>query len=67
MSKSGDNQPVDRYLRRQILGEGTYGVVYKATDTKVKSKTLPDFVFNFIKIFKLNNLRFCDFLRLGKL
>ncbi|CAA0319934.1 unnamed protein product [Arabidopsis thaliana] len=34
MSKSGDNQPVDRYLRRQILGEGTYGVVYKATDTK---------------------------------
>ncbi|KAL0701043.1 hypothetical protein Bca4012_057165 [Brassica carinata] len=34
MSKSGGNQPVDRYLRRQVLGEGTYGVVYKATDTK---------------------------------
>ncbi|CAN8238485.1 unnamed protein product [Cochlearia groenlandica] len=34
MSNSGETLPVDRYLRRQILGEGTYGVVYKATDTK---------------------------------
>ncbi|KAL8463678.1 hypothetical protein ACS0TY_034363 [Phlomoides rotata] len=24
----------DRYLKRQVLGEGTYGVVYKVTDTK---------------------------------
>ena len=39
MSKSGGNQPVDRYLRRQVLGEGTYGVVYKATDTKVIQST----------------------------
>lgn len=38
MSKSVDSdtvrkQPVDRYLKRQVLGEGTYGVVYKAIDT----------------------------------
>ncbi|XP_021888334.1 cyclin-dependent kinase D-2 isoform X1 [Carica papaya] len=38
MSKSVDTdtvrkQPVDRYLKRQVLGEGTYGVVYKAIDT----------------------------------
>lgn len=48
MSKSGGNQPVDRYLRRQVLGEGTYGVVYKATDTKVNqsdSKPFPNSIF----------------------
>lgn len=25
----------DRYLKRELLGEGTYGVVFKAIDTKV--------------------------------
>lgn len=25
----------DRYLKREVLGQGTYGVVFKATDTKV--------------------------------
>lgn len=26
----------DRYLKREVLGEGTYGVVSKAIDTKVR-------------------------------
>lgn len=25
----------DRYLKQEVLGQGTYGVVFKATDTKV--------------------------------
>lgn len=28
----------DRYLKREKLGEGTYGVVFKAIDTKVSSE-----------------------------
>ncbi|KAG2257085.1 hypothetical protein Bca52824_076379 [Brassica carinata] len=24
----------DRYLKQEVLGQGTYGVVFKATDTK---------------------------------
>lgn len=27
----------DRYLKQEVLGQGTYGVVFKATDTKVIS------------------------------
>ncbi|CAI9300379.1 unnamed protein product [Lactuca saligna] len=30
---------VDRYLKREVLGEGTYGVVYKVIDTKVVGQT----------------------------
>lgn len=36
----------DRYLKREVLGEGTYGVVYKAIDTKVNpSPCAPSFLF----------------------
>lgn len=31
---------VDRYLKGEILGEGTYGVVFKAIDTEVKYQLL---------------------------
>ncbi|KAK3012739.1 hypothetical protein RJ639_008284 [Escallonia herrerae] len=39
MSEEVDNhllqkKVADRYLKREVLGEGTYGVVYKAIDTK---------------------------------
>lgn len=30
-----EKKVADRYLKREILGECTYGVVYKAIDTKV--------------------------------
>lgn len=35
----------DRYLKREVLGEGTYGVVYKAIDTKVTF-----FVYTFVGV-----------------
>ncbi|KAL5202371.1 hypothetical protein ABZP36_013323 [Zizania latifolia] len=31
---AGVKRVVDRYLKREVLGEGTYGVVFKAIDTK---------------------------------
>ncbi|OAY46560.1 cyclin-dependent kinase D-3 [Manihot esculenta] len=35
MSENDTEKKVaDRYLKREVLGEGTYGVVYKAIDTK---------------------------------
>lgn len=33
----GSKKFADRYLKREILGEGTYGVVFKAIDTQVQS------------------------------
>ncbi|CDO98389.1 unnamed protein product [Coffea canephora] len=34
MSEVDTKKVADRYLKREVLGEGTYGVVYKAIDTK---------------------------------
>ncbi|VAH18841.1 unnamed protein product [Triticum turgidum subsp. durum] len=31
---AGEKRVTDRYLKREVLGEGTYGVVFKAIDTK---------------------------------
>jgi len=31
----GEKIVADRYLKKELLGEGTYGVVFKALDTKV--------------------------------
>lgn len=35
MSEVDMKKVADRYLKREVLGEGTYGVVYKAIDTQV--------------------------------
>lgn len=61
MSENDTEKKVaDRYLKREVLGEGTYGVVYKAIDTKVTLRLylyciLPVFAFIigliFFKIF----------------
>ena len=37
----------DRYLKREVLGEGTYGVVFKAIDTKVVLSLSSNFFFFF--------------------
>lgn len=34
MSEVDTKKVADRYLKREVLGEGTYGVVYKAIDTQ---------------------------------
>jgi len=31
----GEKIVADRYLKKELLGEGTYGVVFKALDAKV--------------------------------
>jgi cyclin-dependent kinase 7 len=47
MSSGGDDDDAgakrvaDRYLKREVLGEGTYGVVFKAIDTKVRPSFPP--------------------------
>jgi serine/threonine protein kinase len=55
----------DRYLKREVLGEGTYGVVYKAIDTKVILSLLCFFFFFFFTnlLFGLENLGFGNSLR----
>lgn len=37
MSEVDSKKVANRYLKREVLGEGTYGVVYKAIDTKVST------------------------------
>lgn len=44
----------DRYLKRGLLGEGTYGVVNKAIDTKVLRLLL----FHVFRYFNSNNSLF---------
>ncbi|RVW33996.1 hypothetical protein CK203_044015 [Vitis vinifera] len=34
----------DRYLKRQVLGEGTYGVVYKAFDTMAGKRRVRELI-----------------------
>lgn len=53
----------DRYLKREVLGEGTYGVVYKAIDTKVNpssGSSLISYLGNFFLFLRV----VCDFVQL---
>lgn len=53
-----NRKAADRYLKREVLGEGTYGVVYKAIDTKV---TFLCIHFVGVSLFFIWSIWFCGF------
>lgn len=48
----------DRYLKREVLGEGTYGVVYKAIDTHVSTPKTFLLLIKFVPLFRFRILIF---------
>lgn len=56
----------DRYLKREVLGEGTYGVVYKAIDTKVGNSNSVEFVHLLVLwLSRLTLLTYMNYLQIG--